>query len=120
MLFLELADDPADDTLVDVVAAQVRIAVGGLDLDHALADLQNRDVEGAAAEVIHRDGFVLFLVQTIGQRRGRRLVDDAHHFQTRDLTRVLGGLALGVIEVSGNRNYGLGDLLAQIRFSGFL
>ena len=30
----------------------MRVAVGGLDLDDALADLENRDVERAAAEVV--------------------------------------------------------------------
>jgi hypothetical protein len=35
---LELRDDPVDDALIEVVAAEVRVAVGRLHFDHALAD----------------------------------------------------------------------------------
>ena len=120
VLFLELAHDPVDDALVDVVPAQVRVAVGGLHLHHALAHFQNRDVERAAAEVVHRDGLVLLLVQPIGQRRRRRLVDDAHHFQAGDLARVLGGLPLRVVEVRRDRDHRLRHLFAQVGFGRLL
>ena len=49
------------------------VAVGGLDLEHALADVEHRDVEGAAAEVEDRDAQVLargLLVEAEGERRG--------------------------------------------------
>ena len=85
---LELVDDPLDDALVEVVAAQVRVAVGRLDLDDALADFEDRDVERAAAEVVDRDGLVLLLVEAVGQRRRGRLVDDAHHFEAGDAGRL--------------------------------
>jgi hypothetical protein len=41
-----------DQALVEVVAAEVRVAVGRLHLEHAVADLEDRDVERAAAEVV--------------------------------------------------------------------
>ena len=98
-LVLELLHQPVDNALVDVVAAQVGVAVGGLHFDHAVADFQNGNVERAAAEIVHRDGFVLLLVEPVGQRRRRGLINDAHHFQARDLARVLGGLALRIVEI---------------------
>ncbi len=49
-----------------------------------------------------------------GERGRRRLVDDAQHLEAGDLAGVLGGLALGVVEVGGNRDDGLGDGLAEI------
>ena len=106
--------------LVEILAAQEGVAIGGLHFEDAVADFQHRDVEGAAAKVIDRDGAGLFLVQAIGQRRGGGLVDDAKNFQARDLAGVLGRLALGVVEIGGNGDDGLGDLLAQMRFGGFL
>jgi hypothetical protein len=33
---------------------------------------RNRDVERAAAEVVYRDRLVFFLVEPVGERRGRR------------------------------------------------
>jgi hypothetical protein len=63
--------------LVDVVAAEVGVAVGALDLDEVFADLEDRDVEGAAAEVVHGDELVLLLVEAVREGRGGGLVDDA-------------------------------------------
>ena len=114
LVLLELGHDPIDDPLVEVVPAQVRIAVGRLDLDHALPDLEDGDVEGAAAEVVDGDGLVLLLVQAVRQRGRGGLVDDAHHLQARDLARVLGRLALRVVEVGGDGDDGLGHLLTEV------
>ncbi len=41
VLFLEFVNQPVDDLLVDVVAAQVGVAVGGLYFHHAAADFQH-------------------------------------------------------------------------------
>ena len=114
----ELVGDPLDDALVEVVATQVRVAVGGLDFHDAFADLENRNVERAAAEVVHRDRFVLLLVQPVGQRRGRRLIHDPEHLETGDLAGVLGRLALGVVEVGGYGDHRLGNRLAEILLGG--
>ena len=105
-----------DDAVVEVVAAQAGIAVGGQHFKHAVADLQQAHVEGAAAQVVHQDLVGLFLVQTVGQGRGGGLVDDAQHFQTGDAAGVLGGLALAVGEVSGHGDDGLGHGFAQVAF----
>ena len=120
VLAFEFGDDPIDDALVDVVATQVGVAIGGFDFDHALADFEDGDVERAAAEIVHGDGFILLLVETVGQRGGGRFVDDAHDFQAGDLAGILGGLALRVVEVSRDGDDRLGNLLAEIRFGGFL
>ncbi len=114
LVLLELVHQPLDHALVEVVAAQVRVAVGGLHLEHALAQLQHRDVEGAAAQVVDRDLLVLLLVEPVGQRGRGGLVDDAQHLEAGDLAGVLGGLALGVVEVGGHGDHRLGHRLAQV------
>ena len=91
------------------------VAVGRLDFEDAVADVEDRNIEGAAAEVVDRHGLIGFLVQTVGERRRRRLVDDAEHFQPRDLAGVLGRLTLRVVEVRGHGDDRLRDLFAQIR-----
>ena len=114
LLALELVREIFDQAHVEILAAEEGVAVGRLHLEDAVADLEDRDVEGAAAEVIDRDGAGRLLLETIGQRSRRRLVDDAQHLEAGDLAGVLGGLALGVVEIGGNRDDGLGDGLAEI------
>ena len=100
--------------VVEVVAAQVRVAVGGLHFHHALAHLEHRDVERAAAEVVHGDRLVLLLVQPVGQRGRRGFVDDAQDVETGDLAGVLGGLPLRVVEVRGHGDHRVRHLLAEV------
>jgi hypothetical protein len=103
-----------------VVAAEVRVAVGRLHLDDALAHLEDRDVERAAAEVVDGDRLVLLLVEPVGQRRRGRLVDDAHDLEAGDLAGVLGGLALRVVEVGRHGDDRLGHRLAEVVLGGLL
>ena len=58
--------------------------------------------------------------QSIGERCRGRLVDDAQHFEAGDLAGILGRLALGVVEIGGNGDDGLRDLVAEIAFGGLL
>src|SRR5258708_14938474 len=84
-------------------------------------DLDDRDVDGAAAQVIDRYLAVAFLlVEPEGERRRGGLVDDALHFKARDAAGVLGRLALRVVEVRRHRDDGLGDRLAEIVLGGLL
>ena len=115
VLVLELLDQPVDDPGVPVVTAEAVVALGGLHLEDAVADLQQGDVERATTEVEDEDGLVgAALVEAVGQRGGGRLVDDAVHGQTGDLAGLLGGLALGVGEVRGDGDHGVGDLLTEV------
>ena len=111
---LELVGQPVDDPLVEVVAAEVAVAAGGTHLDHAVAHVEQRHVERAAAEVEDEHGLLTLLVEPVGQRRRGRLVDDAQHLEAGDLAGVLRGLALGVVEVGGDGDDRLRHLLAQI------
>jgi hypothetical protein len=67
VLFLKAADQPVDDARVEVFAAQERIAGRADDFEHAVrADLQDADIEGAAAQVVDGDGAVQILAVTVG------------------------------------------------------
>ena len=110
--------------IVDVVAAEMRVAIGGkhlIDVAFAGGDqLQNGNVERAAAEIVDRDAAALLFVQAIGQRRGRGLVDQTKHFEARDVAGVFGGLALGIVEVCGYGDDRAVDGLAEERFGPIL
>ena len=114
MLLLELVREVLDDAHVEVFATEEGVAVGRLHLEEAVVDLEDRDVEGAAAEVIDRDGLGPRLVEPVGERRRRRLVDDAQHVEAGDLAGVLGRLPLGVVEVGRDGDDGLRHLLAEV------
>ncbi len=116
VLPFELLDQPVHDGHVHVVAAQMRVAVGGFHLENAITNIQDRDVEGSAAEIVYGDLFILFLVKAVSQRGGGGLVDDAQHLQPGNPPRVFGRLALAVVKVSRNRDHRLCDLLAEIGF----
>ena len=120
LFLLELVGHVIDQHFVEVVAAEVGVAVGADDAEHAVGHFQHGNVERAAAEVEDHDLLGLLLVQTIGQRRGRRLVDDSGDFQAGYLAGVLGGLALGIVEVGRHGDHGLVHLVAQIGFGRFL
>ena len=117
---LELGRNPVDDALVEIVAAEMRVAVGRLHFDHAFAHFEDGDVERAAAEVVHGDGLVLLLVETVGKRGRGRLVDDAEHVEARNLAGVLGRLPLRVVEVRGHGDDRVGDRLAEVVLGGLL
>ena len=114
LVALKLFRHPVDHPLVEIVAAQVRIAGSGADFEDSVADIEDRNIEGAAAEVEHQDRFVLLLVEAVGERCRRRLVDDAEHVQSGDLAGVLGRLPLRVVEVGRDGDHRVVDLLAQI------
>ena len=113
-LGFELRDDPLHDAVVPIVAAEVGVAVGAAHLEDAVAELEGRDVKGASTEVIDGDLLVFLLLEAVGERGCRRLIDDAQDLEAGNLAGVLRGIALGVVEVSGNGDNRLGDLLTQL------
>ena len=112
-LALEALDEPVDDPLVEVFTAEVRVAGGGEHFEEAVFELEDRDVERAAAEVVDGDALVLLVFETVGQRGGGRLVDDAEHVQPGDLAGIARCLALAVVEVGRHRDDRFRDRLAE-------
>ncbi len=74
-----------------------------------------RDVEGAAAQVVHRVQALGGVVQAVGDGGGGRLVEQAQHVQAGQPGRVLGGLALGIIEIGRHGD----DRADQLAASGW-
>jgi hypothetical protein len=72
-----LALHPSHQSAVVVVATQRRIAARGQHFKHATRQTQNRNIKGAATEVIHRIHTFTGLIQAIGNSCGRGFVDEA-------------------------------------------
>ncbi len=120
LLLLELVGQIIDDLGVEILAAEEGVAIGRLHLEDAVADLEDRDVERAAAEIVDGDRLAVLLLEPVGERRRGRLVDDAQHLEAGDLAGILGRLALGVVEIGRDGDHRLGDGLAEIGLGGFL
>ncbi len=63
----ELVDQIIHHALIKVIAAQEGVTVGRANLKDAFSHIQNGNIEGAAAQVIHGDDLILFLIQTVSQ-----------------------------------------------------
>ena len=115
---LELLNQPVNDALIPVIATKLVIAGGCANLDHAITDLQEGDVEGTATKVEDQDGlFLVPLLKAVSQCSCGGLVNDTQDVETRDLASLLGCLTLGVREVSRDSNDGVSDVLTQVGFS---
>ena len=86
---LDVLEQPQHDRAVEVVAAQMRVAVGRQDLEDPVLHAQDRDVERAAAEVVDGDHALAEPLQAVGERGGGRLVDDADDVEAGDAAGVL-------------------------------
>ena len=65
-------------------------------------------------KIVNRDRAVFFLVEPVGQRGRRRLVDQAQNFEPGNAAGVFRGLPLRVIEVRGNGDDRLGHRRGEI------
>ncbi|ROW02352.1 hypothetical protein VSDG_02455 [Cytospora chrysosperma] len=117
---LEVLDHVAHEVDVEILTAQVGITVGGLDLKDTVLDLQDGDIESTTAEIVDSDNTVGLLLETVGKGSSGRLVDDTENVQTGDLTGILGGLTLGVVEVGRDGNDGVLDGLAEVGLGSLL
>ena len=111
---LDVVQRDGDQQVVDVVATEVSVAVSGDHLEDALVQLENRDVESAAAQVVNRNRFGVLLVETVGQRCRRRFIHQAQDFEARDAAGVFGGLPLRIVEVRRDRDDSLGDRRREV------
>ena len=75
--------DRAEQTVIEIVTAQRRIAIGRQDLEHATGELEDRQVKGAATKVVDRIDTLGRIVQAVGDGCRRGFVEQAQNVQTR-------------------------------------
>merc|ERR1719185_40298 len=119
-LLVEDLDEVLHDTLVEVLASQVRVAVGRHNLEDAVVDREERDIECAATQIVDKDVLLRLLVQAGRNGSGGRRVDNAEDLHTGDRARILRGLALGVIEVRRHGDHRVLHLLAEVVLGSLL
>merc|ERR1719194_25346 len=88
-LLVEDLDEVFHDALVEVLASQVRVAVGRNNLEDAVVNRKQRNGERATAKVVDKDVLLGLLVKTVRDGRGSRLVDNAENLKARNRSRIL-------------------------------
>src|SRR5947207_3286689 len=76
LLALERGQHVLREAVVEVGAAQERIAIGAEHFERVVADAQQGDVERATAQVVDQDGLVHVAAVAVGHRSGGGLVQD--------------------------------------------
>ena len=66
MLGFEVLHHHIHEPPVEVVAAEVRVAVCGQDFKDAALELEDRDVKRAAAQIVHGDGALFPFLEAVG------------------------------------------------------
>ena len=89
----------AQHAVVEIVAAERRIAAGGLHFEQAFGKLQHGYVKRAAAEVVHHKSAFGGIIQPIGDGGGGGLVEQAQYVQPGQASGIFGGLALGIVKI---------------------
>ena len=121
VLLVVLLDEVVHDTVVKVLTTQVGVTSGSQDLENTVVDRQKGDIEGTTTKIVDDNlALITGLVQSVGDSGGGRFVDNTENVQAGNSTSVLGGLSLSVVEVGGDGNNGVSDLLSKVTLSDLL
>ena len=122
-LALELLLEVFQQVGVEVLTTKVSVTSGSLDGEDTTLDVQQGDIEGTTTQIVDQDVALLVRLaraETVGDGSGSRLVDDTENVQASDGTGVLGSLTLVVVEVGGDGDDGLLNLLAELGLGNLL
>ena len=98
------------------------VTIGSLDLEDTILNGEEGHIESTTTEIEDEDvaGLGVLLVETVRNSGGGGLVDDSLDVHTGDGTGILGGLTLGIVEVSGDGDDGVLAFLSEVIFGDFL
>jgi len=98
------------------------VSVGSLNFEDTILNGEEGDIEGTTTEIEDEDVSFLgvLFVETVGNSGSGGLVDDSLDVHTSNGTGILGGLSLGIVEVSGDSDDGVGNFLSHVSLSDFL
>jgi len=121
-LLLEFGHAELDESVVEIFSTEMGVTVGSLDLEDTVLNGEEGDIEGTTSEIEdeHVSLLGVLFVETVSDSSGSGLVDNSLNVESSDGSSILGGLSLGIVEVSGDGDDSVGALLAEVRLSDFL
>ncbi|KAJ0917543.1 putative glutamate dehydrogenase, NAD-specific [Helianthus annuus] len=131
VLSFKLLNKVVNHPVIKILTSQMRVSGSRLHLEYTFLNCKQRDIKSATTQVENQDVLLAhtgrLLVQPIRNSSRSGLVDDSHDIKPRDDTCVLGGLALGVVEVGrdgdhrvfyGGAEVGFGDFFHLVQHHG--
>ena len=113
-ILFELADEVFHNSLVEVVTTEAVVTCGCKNLLHAVAHLDDGNVECTAAEVVYHNLLLVFFINAVCKSCCGRLVDNSLYLETCYFTCVLCCLTLCVGEVGRNCDNSLCYCLSEV------
>ena len=108
---------------VEILTTKMGVTGGSLDGEDTTLDVEEGDIEGTTTEIVDEDVALLVgLVgtETVGDGGSGGLVDDTEDVEAGNGTSILGSLTLVVVEVGGDGDDSLLNLLADLDLSNLL
>lgn len=122
-LTLELLLEVVKEVGVEILTTKVSVTSGGLDGEDTTLDVQQGNIESTTTQIVDEDVALLVGLagaQTVSNSGSSGLVDDTENVQASNGTGILGSLTLVVVEVGGDSDDGLLNLLAELGLSNLL
>ena len=121
-LLLELLNAELDEDVIEIFSSEMGVSVGSFDLEDTILNGEEGDIEGTTTEIEDKDVSLLSIlfVETVSNGGSGGLVDDSLDVHSSDGSSILGGLSLGIVEVSGDSDNSVGNFLAEVGLSDFL
>ena len=121
-LLLEVGHAEIDKLVIEIFSTEMGVTIGGLNLEDTFLNGEEGDIESTTSKIEDEDVLFLsgLLVKTVGNGSGGWLVDDSKNVNTRDGSGILGGLSLGIVEISWDSDDSVLNFLTEISFGDFL
>jgi len=121
-LLLELLHAEIDKVVIEIFTTEMGVSISGLNFEDTILNGEERDIEGTTTEIEDENRFLLLdlFVETVSNSGSGGLVDDSLDVHTSNGTGILGGLSLGIVEVSGDSDNSVGNFLSHVSLSDFL
>jgi hypothetical protein len=119
----ELLLEVIEQVRVEVLATEMCVTSSSLDGEDTTLDVKKGDIESTTTEIVDEDVPLLLGLsgaETVGDSGGSRLVNDTEDVEAGNGTSILGSLTLVVVEVGGDGDDSLLDLLAKLCLGNFL